>query len=53
MSRRDSLDGDTFSNLGEPYVFPNIEVESGHLHPAQARDLAALLVQAADMADQS
>jgi hypothetical protein len=53
VSRRDSLIGDTFADLGEPYVFLSFDVDDGHLTPGQARELAGLLIQAADLAEQS
>jgi hypothetical protein len=51
VSRRDSLVGDTFGDLGAPYVFLSFDVDDGHLTAGQARDFAALLVQAGDLAE--
>jgi hypothetical protein len=51
VSRRDSLIGDTFDGVGEPYVFVSFDAADDHLPPAQAREMAALLVQAADLAE--
>jgi hypothetical protein len=50
LGRRDGLVGDTFSDIGEAYVWPRVD-ESDRT-PAEARELARLLIMAAELTEQ-
>ena len=49
VARRDGLVGDTYSQMDPAYI--SVEVDDRDRTPAEARALAALLIEAADLAE--